>query len=55
MTQPAVMLATGGEVGGAAAAVHQLHGGGHLWHGRLYSSQGHRAAHIGAVHPAAVW
>ena len=55
MTQPAMMVNAGGEVGGAAAAVHRLHGGGHLWHGRLHSSEGHWAAHTGTVHSAAVW
>ena len=50
-----MMLATGGEVGGTAAAVHQLHGGGHLGHVRLHSSEGNWAADTGTVHPAAVW
>lgn len=50
-----MMLATGGEVGGTAAAAHQLHGGGHLGHVRLHSSEGNWAADTGTVHPAAVW
>lgn len=50
-----VMLIAGGEVGGAAAVVHGVHGGGHLWHGWLHPAEGHWAAYPGTVHPAAIW
>lgn len=49
------MLIAGGEVGGPAAVVHWVHGGGHLWHGWLHPAEGYWAAHPGTIYPAAIW
>lgn len=44
-----------GTVGSCAAYLHRVDGGGDGGHGRVCAPAGHRAAHSGAVQPAAVW